>query len=121
MNNPLLLVLAAGASLGAVGLIRGWRSEATSDYYKMPPLWPWGEAAWNGFRRNELVAEALAIVLVVYVASPQFAPVLGLLTFGLLIPAAIAIFLFNWPSILVPPALREQPGFMTAMWRRSRT
>jgi hypothetical protein len=40
----------------------------------------------------------------------------GFLLFGLL---SFSIALFNWPKILVPPALRDQPGAVR-VWLRNR-
>ncbi|MSO95519.1 MAG: hypothetical protein EXQ81_06965 [Thermoleophilia bacterium] len=117
MDVVLILVLTAGTLLGGVGLVRGWRRDATSDYYRMPSHWPWGEASWYGFRRNELVAELVAVTLVFSVLFPGLVSVWGVLLFGVLIPLSAAVFLVNRPRLVVPPALRDQPGFFAA-WRR---
>lgn len=118
MNALLLLGLVAIASIGAVGLVRGWRKEATSSYYRMPSSWPWGEAAWYGFRRTELISELFAIGLIASVVFPDAVLVYGTIL-GVLILLALTIFLFNWPRRAVPPALREQPGFLASLRRRS--
>lgn len=117
----LVLALAAVAALGTFGLLRGWRLPATSDYYRPRPFWPWGEPAWYGFRRTELIGQLFIVALLLDALFPNLIVVWGIAGFFVLIPLGLTIFFFNWPRILVPPALREQPGFFAHLRRRWRT
>lgn len=118
MTTLVVLVLGAAAVLGAVGLMRGWRSPIGSDHFRVPAYWPWGDAAWYGFRRTDLVGEVFIVIIAASFAFPRYVaywsiPVLLLIVLG------VAIVLFNWPRILVPHALRDQRGFLASIRRRS--
>jgi hypothetical protein len=119
MAVVLVLAVAGVAVLGAVGLIRGWRSALNSHYYRVPSLWPWGDAAWYAFRRTDVVGEMYVICVAVALAFPSHVDYWGFALLLLLV-AGLSVFLFSRPRWLIPPPLRDQPAFVSALRSRSR-
>ena len=109
----LVVALAAASLIGVIGLVKDWRAAPGSTQFRSPSYWPWGSAAWFGFRRTTLVGELGIIAITVILAFPAAALVLGAVTFGALVPLTVTIYLFNAPKILVPPALRADEGVFT--------
>jgi hypothetical protein len=107
-----------GAVLSTKNLPALWRGQ--TQYRDRPPgWWLWGGPLWRGFRRGmPLGTVAWWIFMIGYVdtllANRGLVPKQQVLLPGALVGLSFVLLmlisLFNWPSVLVPPYLRGQPG-----------
>lgn len=120
-----LIILLVLAVLGTAFIPRYWSNPAAANV-SLPALSSLGLG--RGFVRSLLasviagwflILASFGILLADRKVIDATVPVLfgfGFLLFGLL---SFSIALFNWPKILVPPALRDQPGAVR-VWLRNR-
>jgi hypothetical protein len=78
----------------------------------MPTYWIWGDSSWRGLRRARLPITVGFLSLATGVIVPALILPLGIAAFAVGLPLAITTFLFNWPKIIVPPALRSEEGVL---------
>jgi hypothetical protein len=94
-----------------------------------PRPWPWSAPLWRGYVRT-LAALPVAwwlslATLLVDRLTPRSSPLVWLAVAVSLVWAIVmfvvvpAIVLFAWPTRLIPPAVRREPGAI-AEWRRAR-
>jgi hypothetical protein len=97
---------------GAWKLRESW-SRSPSELGKPPPWWPWGVHAWNAFDRQLVPSLPGVALLALGLVFPEQA-IWAFLFMLVIVPLGVSIALFNRPKFLVPPAMRAQPGLISA-------
>jgi hypothetical protein len=93
-----------------------WRGENGPDLYRAADWWPFDLPLWRALVRSGPIGAIEApLVGAVYIASGPLDVVLSVLaTLSLVLMLVVA--LFNRPSLLVAPGMRELPGLVDE-WR----
>jgi hypothetical protein len=100
-----------------IALVARWHAPRDHWSNRMPPYWIWGESWWRGLRRARLVITLSVLGLASGGIIPTLMLPLGLTAFAIGVPLALTTFLFNWPRVLVPPALRDEKGVVTEAYQ----
>ena len=112
--------------LAVSGLRDHWRGEHPLFDSEPPSWWLWGRQLWEGWSRSA-PAMAFGFMVTVITLPVAFALSTDTLAFKIIggacvggivlaVTSFLTITLFNWPSVAVPPHLRQQRGVI----RRSR-
>jgi hypothetical protein len=117
VDTVVLLILLFGCVIGAQGVRKDWRATIDDRQFRQPSVWPYGDNAWFSFRKINVVGTAFMIALTYSWAFPDMFVVWGPLM-GASVALMMTVIFFNWPRVLVPPALRQQGGLLTGRIRR---
>ncbi len=128
----LFVVMMLGVSIGGTWAARRiWRN-GQRYASRVPVWWGGGPVSWRAYMRaGPALMGFLWLITAVCVYTLLVVPLFGInnavflrVVFGLLglgvaaITLAISIALFNRPSSLVPPALKNDNGALPEVWRR---
>jgi hypothetical protein len=105
-------VLAVMLLAASVRLAKHWSAPRTDSYWKQMRGWPWSEAAWLAACRSTIATFAAGLFLILSAVRPirPFAASACVVALAL----SASTFLFNRPKWLVPPHLREGPGWFAS-------
>lgn len=117
----------AGGLLGVLRLRDFWRgAKSVGDPEVVPSYVFYSKATWQGLLRTRPLAVPIALCVGPWLALDRLADTsaertvadLLLVITALLAALALVVFLFNRPRSVVPPFLRNRPGWLVATVRR---
>lgn len=117
------LIFAAGVPLSVYGARAEWRIPLTEPPGDTPADWPFGRPSWLVMRRSFALyiptSVCFSAVLLLEAFDLLHGPVAELLRVLTFVTVAlfVSVALLNRPSVLVPPALRKEPGFIVEVIR----
>jgi len=103
-------------AVGAVGLLRDWRTRSPARHFRVPNSWPYQSAWWDGVRAAAPILYAQWVCLTLGWTFASVTTLFGTIFLGL-VPVLAAAVIWGLPKRLRPPALRERPT-VSSMWRR---
>ena len=112
MNTVVACVCFLWAAFALWSLPKSLRADLDARVFRVPRYWRWGDDAWYGLQRGNLISPFWIAAGGLIVVRPSAWTAVAWAATSLLL---IAVFLVNRPRILVPPALRRQRGYV-ARW-----